>query len=324
MDNKIYNEEIKMDFLKGYEEDTAKTYQYALVKAADTERLFEKDLYDFSLADIRKVMFDINPNTINHAISIGSIFKTYINWAIENGYRMSNINPLDLVQPSWYEQFIDKTKKLYISEEELDYIISNLVNAQDAVILQLLFLGVRGYKSSEILNLKKDDIDWENGILHLRDDRKGERELVLPEESREKILRLLRQALNETEYQKRNGESKALNPILKLIESDHVVRNAVTRTEGSADEHLVYRRITTIKEIFNFPFINPINIERSGMIKLAKDIYLRDGKLENEQLKEVAKYFNIEPRIINGKETYNYVNLRQYLNLDVIKSLYDI
>uniref|UniRef100_UPI00406C8B6D hypothetical protein n=1 Tax=Peribacillus sp. FSL E2-0159 TaxID=2975289 RepID=UPI00406C8B6D len=41
------------------------------------------------------------------------------------------------------------------------------MNYQDSVILHLLFIGVGGKQLSEIRNLNKKDIDWENGRLRL-------------------------------------------------------------------------------------------------------------------------------------------------------------
>jgi len=321
--NKLYNPEIKMDYLNTFDNEQSKiTIAYILYKAKDSEEIYKKDLYEFDIEEIKNVLHNTNPLNRMIAKTNGLMISNYISWAIEKGLKKSNLNPLADKSVEWYEQFVDKSKKIFITRDELKEIEKDLVNAQDAVIPYLIFEGVLGTGASELINLKQSDIE-ENNVLYLEDDKYGKREITVSED----CMRLIRQAIKETEYHKANGKSQSKNQILKLVNNEYVIRSAQTNTEAitkRADKHLVYRRIATISEFFELPYLNAKNIQKSGMIYMAKELYLRDGKLGKEQLYEVAERFGVRKQKINGYEFYNTTLLKEFINAENIKSLYGI
>jgi integrase len=331
---RFYNQHIKEEYLNEFNNEGTRTViGHMFTKSKDIEEFYGKDLFDFSDDEIKKVLQATNPLTINTARSNGRYIAGYISWAIEpKGYRTNgNINPIRMKTPDWFEQFIDKSKKLYITEDELEMMNwrgfgGKLVNAQDAVIPFLSFYGVSGHSLSELTNLTKGDIDWDNGILHLKDERHPHRRLKIPENAKETVLNLIKKALSEKEYINKNGQSKGKNPIAKLVENDYVLKTGGSRVDnvGVADKHLIYRRVSTISNFFSLPYLNIKNMEKSGMIALAKNLYLERGKLENEELAIIAEQFGVRKVNMNGYEIYNYTILREFINADNIKELYDI
>jgi integrase len=324
INNDIYNEEVKDKFIKTYENEQSQiTLLNYFKKSESTERQLEKDLYDFDINEISKVMHNVNPLSLSVSRSAARSIAKYISWAIDNGYRSNNINPMDYLETNWYEEFIDRNVKMYFSEDELDDLINLLVNAQDRALVKLIFEGVKGYSSSELYNLNVNDIDWENNILNVKDDKKGQREVIVSDE----CMKILKAAHEQEDFIFKNGESDSRSNSRKLIKSDFIFKNidsGKTINTNGVDKHYIYRAIQKIRDYFNVSYLTPNAIYKSGMIKIAKDLYLRDGKLENEQLNEIAERFNVTRVTNNGYSYYNLGILKEYINRENILELYGV
>lgn len=327
--NKMYNEEIKESFLQylideeGYTEETVNVFKFVFYNSYDTEDILQKDLYDFNMNELKQVLLAENKSTVNSVRASASRLKKYIDWAIRTGLTNSNINPMDMFTTKDYEDCVDKSRKLFISEDELIEIEDKLVNYQDKVILRLLFEGANGYEVSELINLKKYDVDYANKRLRLYDDKNGERFITVSD----RCLDIIEKAINEKVYYARNGEkeSKHGKSEYPYYETDHIIKNVLTgRTRGEADKNVIYRRMYMIKELFDMPYLTIKNIWRSGMIKIAVDLYKEEGELTNKQLAKIAEQFGLGKIINNGHETYNYHAMRQFINRDNILDLYGI
>jgi site-specific recombinase XerD len=325
----MYNEEVKEAFLQylideeGYTEETVHVFRFVFYKSYDVEDILQKDMYDFNMSELKQVLLNANKSTLNSVRAFASMMKKYIDWAIHTGLTNSNINPMDMFTTKDFEECIDKSKKLFISEDELIEIENRLVNYQDKVVPRLLFEGANGYEVSELINLKKYDVDYANKRLRLYDDKSGERFITVSD----RCLEFIEKAINEKVYYARNGEKDSAHgkSEYEYFETDHVIKNVLTgRTKGAADKNVVYRRMYMIKEIFDMPYLTIKNIWRSGMIKMAVDLYKEEGELTNKQLAKIAEQFGLGKIINNGHETYNYHSMRQFINRDNILDLYGI
>jgi integrase len=325
--NKLYNEEIKKEFLSTYDnEQTQVTIEYILYKAASMEEALEKDLYDFNVNELGKTIRNSDPLNITVARSTGRILSAYITWASEKGLRQTNINPIKSMLPEWYEQFVSK-KKLFISLKELKDIENQLVNAQDAVILYLLFEGINGEGNTEILNLRKQDVNQDTNELKLTEVRKNGEKRERTIKVSDDCIRVINQAINQKAYQNKNGNAVTTRGMAEtdLVENAYVVRSINRRIKdpnAPADKHTLFRRVTMISELFDLPYLTMKSIERSGMIKMAKDLYLEEGELDTEQLSKVAYHFGRRKVNVNGSEYYHLTPVREFCNLETIQELY--
>lgn len=319
MNSDLYNNDVKEEFLNTLKnESTRHVYKNIFIKTAEIEEQEGKDLYTFNLEELKDVLYTLNCTTSNSIKTYGTGLTSYVDWAISKGWR-GNINPLRMFPGVWFDNFVDKTKKLYFSESEINDIVDKLVNFQDAAIVQMLFEGVSGHELSELVSLKVNDIK-ENNILILKDQDKT-RELKVSD----KCIRLIDSAIRENEYQAKNGTATGYNKTYNLMNSDYVLRTAVNKRNvaGTPDRHLIYRRLTTISEFFDYKHLNAKNISRSGMLKTAKDLYERDGKLDKEQIDEIAEKFNLNMiKGYNNKVSPNYHQISQYVNKENIEALY--
>lgn len=313
MEDYLYNQEIKEKFLSTLPEGTAKTFSYAFYRSHDLEVMLKKDVYDFTKEEILDVIKSANHTTMNSARLTLSVFQKYLDWAVP--YKKGgNINQIANIGINELESFISTDQNLFINEMQLIELEDRCINYQDSVILRLIFEGVLGYRGTEITNLNYYDVDWNHNKLSVKDDRTGERDLNISD----RCLKFIRRALDETEYTSYNETELSEATRFKLEEGDTIVKRAlvgrIKKAGKPIDIHTAYRRITALKNREGIPYLTPMNIRYSGMIKMGVDLYKRDGKLEIEQLTEIAEQF--------AHKNFSYI--KENVNAENIKKLYGV
>ncbi|MBT2759907.1 site-specific integrase [Paenibacillus sp. ISL-20] len=325
----LYNEDQKEMFLNKLNKNTRAAYERVLNRAKTLEEQFEKDLYDFNIYEVERLIHYLNPGTLSSVTASASIIQTYIRWGIEQDLRANNLNPLDaIIGDDFYAKFIDKTNKTIFSKEEIEDITGGLVNFQDSAIVQCIFEGVVGKRYSEILNLTRSDIDESTGIVTLKNEidesKVEERKIKLSDD----LIKMLIKAAEERIYHKNNGHpsENIKAPTADLADSEFVFRNAMlnTKESGRADYHLIFRRLKKIAEWNQQPYLTGINIRNSGMLYMASKFYYKNYcELGKTEIDAVCAHFNI-PKLKN-KQDYHTTRLRkEFLNVSKIEELYPI
>lgn len=320
-ENKIYNESLKEKYLSTLSDDTAKIYRYAFYRSFDTEDIAEKDLCTFNTEEIIDALKNGNHTTISSLKYTFNVFSSYISWAASNGLRNSNISSIDTIKMDELRSYLDKSKKLYLSKEELEELEGKLVNYQDKVVARLLFEGVSGHELSEVLNLQKHHV-LENNTLLLIDDKKGERNLQVSPE----CIDIIKGALREDKYVQKNGTSNSNASEVPLVENDYVVKSAARKTVNPdrADRHLIYRRLSMMSELFDYPYLTAKNLEKSGMIFKAVELYEDHKKLDKEEFAIIGDKFAVKKHKIDEYEYYNTTVFKEFINRENILELYSI
>jgi integrase len=323
MSNKIYedgffNESHKEMYLKDLSEKTYTSYARVLKRARYVEEQLGKDLYNFNVSEIEQLLKFMAPGS--YSVSSGNInvIRYYIRWAIQQDLRVDNINPLDsVISDEFINKFIDTTNKKLFTEEEINNIIGGLQSFQDAAIIQCLFEGIMGHEYSEILNILKDDIDRDSTKLEVRNSpSSGPMERRVAEVS-PKLINLLYSAANEKEYLKFNGMSNSKAQRIELIENEYVFRSVKLRVVNyeRASNHLVLRRIKSIREWYGYPHLTATGIKNSGMLKMARDLYVVNKTLTRDDIVKICRRFGAN-EIATTRLT------KDFLNVDTIRSLY--
>lgn len=325
MDERLYNADVKEQFLATYDnEGTQTTLRYLFYKSAPMEEILERDLYDFDLGQLIKVIKNTDPLNLQVAKSNSRFLSNFIDWSIETRRRGNVDNPLKAVDDELLQATVSE-KKLYISENELLKLESKLVNYQDKVILQMLFEGAQGYHMNELVNLREQDINFETGELKLTDPEFEGRVRDTLKVSKH-CLDLIKGALAEKEYANKNGTSTR-GKDMPLVENDYVIRPIARKVKdpnAKADKHTIYRRLTVISELFEMPYLTAKSVSKSGMLKISKDLYLRDGELEKDQIYEVADRFGLRKLKQGEHEFHNRTAIEAYINRQNILDLYGI
>ncbi|MGK4040850.1 hypothetical protein AB0Y20_01015 [Heyndrickxia oleronia] len=324
--NKLYNEEIKNRFLEEVFpfEDSRLTATYVFYHSYLIEEPLGKDLFDFNLEEIGKVIVNSNPKSLNVSASRGSIISQYINWAASSSVnlRKSNINPLQGIDRVWYQQFVDENIVQFISKSELDYMVKRITNYQDKIIPVLLFNGVYGTQSSEIRNIQRKHLEEiKNNKLTVYDDVKGAREIELEDY----VIQMMWKALEEERYDLNNGLGTDRFTDFPLIESDYVikpVKKGRALAGQRASQMLVIQRFEDIKEWFEYPDISPKSINRSGMLYIASQLIGNKEELNKEDFEIIGDRFNLSKTNNGGYFNYNTHYLKGYINKENINKLY--
>lgn len=328
MSQKMYNEEIKQEFLDTYEnEGTRHTLKYIFFNSYLNELPLEKDLFDFSKEQVGKVIADSQPKSISVARTKARFIHQYISWAISNNYRKNAINPLqsEVNDENWLKTFVDPELKMFISKNDIDEFTAHLANNQDIAILHMIFNGIYGHSSSEIRNLKMLDINRDENSIRLYDDKKGERYIYNVDD---KLIDILGKANDDTIYQSSNGQGERQKES-ELVQNEFIIRPA---RRGRVVEHnpasqiTIINRIKMIAEEFDMEDLTPKSIQRSGMIYMAYKLLKEDNRIElnKQDYEKIGDHFNLSKITSNdGKYSYhNKTTMSEYINTDNIKKLY--
>jgi integrase len=320
--NKLYNEEIKEQFLSQYDNEmTKKTIRNVFANTALIEKILDKDLYEMSLEELGKAIENTNPITKNVSRSNGRFISQYISWTIEppHRYRKNTINPLKGVPHEWFDGFINKHLKIHYSYSEFLELLEDVQNYQDKSLLFLLFFGISGERFSQILELKVNDINFEDKTVYVK-----ERDYHVPVS--EECIQILDKAINEKTYYSYVPKSKEFKE-KELLDSPYFLKNVKSprTSEGSQiSMAVVYNRFAAIKDYLGLSYLTPKSLEQSGMIKLSIDLYNQYGKLGYDELAIVGERYAYSKLNNNGYEYYNTYLMREFINENSIKDLYDL
>lgn len=132
-------------------------------------------------------------------------------------------------------------------------------NAQDGVILALLFDGV-SHKDEfeELINLTEDDIDFDSKEINLED-----RTIPMSQET----TLLVKNALNDDTYYSINGERVRK---YKITESNYVLRGH--KSEVQVNAQIISQRILGLAKQFDYEYLNATNVSHSGRLHYAENL----------------------------------------------------
>lgn len=323
---KFYNEDIKLRFLNQFDEPSAITIGYVLSKATSTEAALEKDLAQFNDKEVSLVMHEINPVNLRSSKRYGGLIKSYIDWAMANGYgNGSNINVLAGMGDDYYKEFVG-VKKTNVSKDELyNEILTAIVNDQDKLPIVLAFEGVAGEDLYEQRYLTIDCIVDDN-TLEVPTFEGATRTHKVSSE----LIELIKRTNEQTIYQYKNGNSTGNNKETILNHSDYVLKKPARGKDLTVENEpiaksVLYSRLRLISEDAGYPQLTYKNIQQSGMIYMAYQKYMNNGVLADQDYKDIAEYFNYKKtKGVNGRYYYNLSAIKYIVNRDSIMELYGV
>jgi hypothetical protein len=306
---------------------TVSAYGNIFKSSEAIEEKYNIDLNSFTISQIADFFTYRKPRTKTSARTIGRIITKYINWAIDNrhsAYASTIDNPLKVSQ-DYFSQFVPNESTQYLSVYEIKDTIDYLINDQDAVIVALLFNGVQGSQASEIRNLTKNDV--KSNKLNVKDDKTGLHRTVDLSNDELNTLKIIKRAYLDTEYVKKNGEMEYNERVKDVVEmptpqeTPYIIKTGKTHGlhyEERATQYTIYNRIDMIRALEGLQDyshkLNTKNIVRSGMIFEAKRLLeLEGGELDNDKIERICDKYNVK----------NYWSVRDFINIDVINSLYN-
>lgn len=312
---RIYHSKFKERFLeehrtvkgKPYAEETKRVARVLFGKVGKIENYYNKDVYTFDNNKFEEVLRSLKSTTKRSLQNSISTLEQYIDFAIKEGKApvdKGNIATRYNTEKAIADLLDQKADNMILTQEDVYSLGAYSENAQDGVILNLLFDGVsHKRKFVELINLRIQDVDMQELVINipqLVDEDTGE---VLPSRQvpiSEETARLIRSAMDEKKYASLKG---ATNRKYTIAESDYILRGL--RKNYQIKWENVSQRILRIAELEGYPYLNATNIAYSGQIHYAREL-MKQGLTIDEACFEIIKRFNLS----ENDSAYFYLKAR--------------
>lgn len=275
----------------------------------------DKDYIDFSAEEKDQVLEAVGGYSHRTPKQVKSLLRTYEDYAIKVGFNTTGVNYITSIDQDYLNNFVDKNllKKRFVFIDELLKIKEELetkikykdhyikISGQDFAITLLLFYGIYGLACDEIINMKPEDIDFENKKITVRGEN-GERIVAV----NDLLLNELKKATNEEGYEIYRKSSKKTTVFTKeFLESDYVFKTYV-KNENNPENKIspvtvrnrgmkvlkLYEELTGDK---SYSKVTLKSLIASGKIERLNQIKNENGKLTAQDFKNVMVEFGGEP-----------------------------
>lgn len=288
----MYNSEVKELFLNSlegsYREGTIKQYKNLFNKSAETEEIFDRDIYEMNLEQCKQLLKSYSNRSVDMFEVYCSMLKTYKAWSIKEGYDPSLINFFGMltVDDAW--DYIDRRaiSERVTSYEDLLSFEKLVFNPQDLVVLILPFIGV---SIEEMLDLKVKDIHENYIQLPNRQ---------IPIDS--KIHNIINEAIEQEDYFVGNGAPSGRITSMTINKTDYVLRRCGQDRFDQPTKPLVKNRINRMKKYLG-KNISITNLALSGKVYMAKEIIKQKSEITKDDWMSINERFGV-----TGDKIYEY------------------
>lgn len=293
---------------------------------ASFEDLFNKDIYDFSLDEVKLLLSGLGKSEVSTLASVLSVLKEYVQFALLNKKSKYAIPSILNIKLNYLYNFVSTSKrdKKYLTRKELFSIIEKLKNFQDKALLLLIFKGVLGYQYKDLSNLRSSDLDFESRKLNYRHyyidkDLEGnkvefveEKEILLTDEE----AYILKAADCELEYYPPIDKNKKNQGAFSLKETEYLFKKADSNRSRDLDDNLAqqtfFLRLKWAKECFKNDMLTPRSLYIAGYVYnlLQMEIQWKAGEM-TELLKDKSigiSYLTLKNAYYCLKEKYKTEN----------------
>ncbi|SMQ78375.1 hypothetical protein SAMN05444673_3395 [Bacillus sp. OV166] len=279
---KIFNRDFKKSFLTGYEHETQRVAKQLFKITYDFEVELNKDLYNFTFEEAGKVLSALGAGTIRSIQNSKPTLSKYLEFAIQQVVSDNKINYYkNLRKKEDISMYLNKDKEenTIFDKEEIMEMAMDSDNAQDGVILALLFDGI-SHKNEfeELRNLTLDNINEDNQQIILSD-------RTIPMSTETSVL--VKKAIKDDTYVSIKGETSRK---YKIAQGTNLLRGL--RGKVQVKGQIVSQRILRIAEIFDYEYLNATTISYSGQIHYAIDL-INNGINIDESTSIIINRFGI-------------------------------
>lgn len=301
----MYNKERKQEYLRHMVEDLGRTSQSSSAlfnKTEDYEKLFNKDLCDFTFSEIDKLLSVFSVSSINALRKNISVLRKYTDWCCSCNLSIDNINHYDEINMDIenLQKYLNKERSVCPSREQVLKDISKIRNCSDKFLILALFEGVRTEAPGELLRVKISKLN--GNILTFEN---GEEKILS-----EKLVALAKISSEETEYISATGVASALNMEGNIVNSR---KNARNDSLEALNLRLTNRLIVLRKEL-NIPYLTIPRLYTAGIVEQFREIMekynvSKEEIFEEKYVEMVNSNYNISSyakRVLKSK-FYNYL-----------------
>lgn len=283
-----YNLDFKMTYFseQEYSNSTVRVMRVYFRKIALAEKKLDKDCFDFNMEEMLSTLISFKSKSHRSIQNIATMLENYINYAIEKKVSTSRINSIrEIKEKNKLVLCVDNESqaKIHFSREQIFQMALASKNAQDGVILALLFEGV-SYKNEfeELSNITLDSIDLKNRQIHFKS-------RDLPFEISEETAFLVAKAISDTKYYSNKKSERSYD----ITPNNYLLRGLRNRGNVPILAGVISQRILEIADYYNLEYLNASNISTSGMVYNAHKLYMNQKNLKNKAITITLAKFNL-------------------------------
>lgn len=301
----MYNKERKQEYLRHMVEDLGRTSQSSSAlfnKTEDYEKLFNKDLCDFTFPEIDKLLSVFSVSSINALRKNISVLRKYTDWCCSCNLSIDNINHYDEINMDIenLQKYLNKERSVCPSREQVLKDISKIRNCSDKFLILALFEGVRTEAPGELLRVKIDKLN--GNILTFEN---GEEKILS-----EKLVALAKISSEETEYISATGTASALSMEGNIVNSRKNARN----DSLEALNLRLTNRLIVLRKKLDIPYLTIPRLYTAGIVEQFREIMekynvSKEEIFEEKYVEMVNSNYNISSyakRVLKSK-FYNYL-----------------
>jgi hypothetical protein len=293
--DKIYriDNDIKQEYLLTKPTATAQAESFVLRSVDDYEYMVNEKVYNLSIAETRELIYAAFHNTSLASITKNvSIVTTYIDFCIAKGAVSHMENRLKTFTSAEAKNFLSKQaiRNKYISEKRLKEYTKILYNPQDQLILNGVYYGMWGDNDlEELINLRISHVDKEHNLITLVKNDGRTRQISVSSN----LIGIIEDCYECNEYIGNNGvdnvESGKKQKEFKVNKfEDFVLRKTGIKQCDKISYDVLKRRMFNFKIWLDNGFLTFNNLYQSGMMNMAKKIFLEKGELTNEDYADIC------------------------------------
>lgn len=253
-----YKLEFLTDYvMKEYNPSLFKQYITLFRNSKEVEAYYKKDLYDFNEDEMKTLLKLFRTKTYNAITTKYSALKMYISYAKSVGHKGIQTPPTSLLlKAKDLEELINDFgfASRYCTRKSLENSLQMLINPSDKVIFMLLFEGVNGKAYSDIINLRSEDIDFDNNELTTQSGK-----VVKFSEFTKSLLMA---SIEENVYYIYSKSDKGKERCYDLAKSPYIIR---MRNPEPMKNSGIKTRLDMLKDYMDTPLLTGKTVYQSGV-----------------------------------------------------------
>lgn len=270
----MYNEERKQEYMRYLKEDLKQTsdgIKGIFNKTEAYEDLLNKDICDFTLIEIDKLLPTFSAASVSAIRRIISLLRKYTDWCCSCNISIDNINHYDETgsRSEDLHKYLNKEKSICPTREQVLKDISKFRNYADKFLVLALFEGVRTENIGELLKVKIDKLN--GNVLTFEN---GEKRILSSE-----LVEIAEASSKEEEYVSASGTLSALNMEGNIVNSRKNVRSNEMETLNMR----VTNRLGVLRKEETIPYLTIPRLYTAGIV---------------EQLRIIMKKYNLSKEMV--------------------------
>ena len=302
--------ELKKEYLNYLERTTGKRNNCIVSffrKANDYEVENNIEIEKFKEEDIKNFLKFFSRTSPNSLSVCFSRLKKYYQYLYEHKGITSLLKYTNMKYAD-YKDFV--SAEIYnsriITREELYAQIGKIINPCDRLLLLLVFLGIKGDKNIELLNLKKSDVDLNSRRIRVNDHYFMIDSLIESE---------IRNTNNTHIYYMNNGQGDAVAQrknrvellenseyIFRPIENKLILKRDRTTLKKLTPQSIQRRVLGILHEVLGYPNMTLQTLYVSGVIQRLVDYTETTGEVMNNL--EVRQWIDANGISVTKQEVY--------------------